>query len=177
MWVQSLCGEDPLEEEMATHSSILAWRISWTEELGGQQSMVLRTVRLSMTQVRPHCQPPCQVEPCLTCWMSSGQWDEGEWLGQHPLKGLECALCLFLDLTGGNAGVMGGGGTSPPDHQWTHSAERGSPGLKREPSALSEPLCFGILSTEQTYQFHTQCICQLGKDEKFYRFKKKKCAL
>ena len=31
----SLCGEDPLEEEMATHSSILAWRIPWTEEPGG----------------------------------------------------------------------------------------------------------------------------------------------
>ena len=35
MWVQSLGGEDPLEKGMATHSSILAWRISWTEELGG----------------------------------------------------------------------------------------------------------------------------------------------
>ena len=33
--VQSLGWEDPLEEEMATHSSILAWRISWTEEPGG----------------------------------------------------------------------------------------------------------------------------------------------
>ena len=32
-------GEDPLEEGMATHSSILAWRISWTEESGGLQSM------------------------------------------------------------------------------------------------------------------------------------------
>ena len=32
-WVRSLSGEDPLEEEMATHSSILAWRIPWTEEL------------------------------------------------------------------------------------------------------------------------------------------------
>ena len=31
-WVQSLGQEDPLEEEMATHSSILAWRIPWTEE-------------------------------------------------------------------------------------------------------------------------------------------------
>jgi len=30
-WVQSLCWEDPLEEEMATHSRILAWRIPWTE--------------------------------------------------------------------------------------------------------------------------------------------------
>ena len=37
--VQSLGGEDPLEEEMATHSSILAWRTPWTEEPGGLQSM------------------------------------------------------------------------------------------------------------------------------------------
>ena len=38
-WVQSLGREDPLEKEMATHSSILAWRIPWMEELGGLQSM------------------------------------------------------------------------------------------------------------------------------------------
>ena len=37
--VQSLGQEDPLEEEMATHSSILAWRIPWTEEPDGLQSM------------------------------------------------------------------------------------------------------------------------------------------
>ena len=37
--VQSLGREDPLEEGMATHSSVLAWRISWTEEPGGLQSM------------------------------------------------------------------------------------------------------------------------------------------
>ena len=35
MWVQSLCWEDPLEEEIATHSNILAWRIPWTEKPGG----------------------------------------------------------------------------------------------------------------------------------------------
>ena len=40
--VQSLGQEDPLEEEMATHSSILAWEISWTEEPGGLQSMELQ---------------------------------------------------------------------------------------------------------------------------------------
>ena len=39
MQVQSLCGEDPLEKGMATHFSILAWRIPWTEEPGGLQSM------------------------------------------------------------------------------------------------------------------------------------------
>ena len=43
--VRSLGQEDPLEKEMATHSSILAWKIPWTEEPGGLQSMGLRTVR------------------------------------------------------------------------------------------------------------------------------------
>ena len=38
-WVQSLGGEDPLEKEMATHFSTLAWEIPWTEEPGGLQSM------------------------------------------------------------------------------------------------------------------------------------------
>ena len=38
-WVQSLGREDPLEKGMATYSSILAWRIAWTEEPGGLQSM------------------------------------------------------------------------------------------------------------------------------------------
>ena len=38
-WVQSLGWEDLLEKEMATHSNILAWRIPWTEEPGGLQSM------------------------------------------------------------------------------------------------------------------------------------------
>ena len=40
--VQSLGGEDPLEEGMATHSSILAWRIPWAEQPGGLQSMGLQ---------------------------------------------------------------------------------------------------------------------------------------
>ena len=38
-WVRFLGWENPLEERMATHSSILAWKIAWTEELGGLQSM------------------------------------------------------------------------------------------------------------------------------------------
>ena len=36
-WVQSLGQGDPLEEEMATHSSLLAWKVPWTEEPGGLQ--------------------------------------------------------------------------------------------------------------------------------------------
>ena len=43
-WVQSLCWEDPLDNEMATHSSILAWKIPWTEEPGRLQSMGLQRV-------------------------------------------------------------------------------------------------------------------------------------
>ena len=45
--VQSLDQEDPLEKEMATHSSILAWRIPWTEEPGRLQSMGLQRVGLN----------------------------------------------------------------------------------------------------------------------------------
>ena len=42
MWVQSLGQEDSLEKEMATHFNILAWRISWTVEAGGLQSIGLK---------------------------------------------------------------------------------------------------------------------------------------
>ena len=43
-WVQSLGWKDPLEEGMATHSSLLAWRIPWTEEPGRLQSIGLQRV-------------------------------------------------------------------------------------------------------------------------------------
>ena len=43
-WVRSLCREDPLEKEMVTHTSILAWKIPWTEEPGGLQSTGSQTV-------------------------------------------------------------------------------------------------------------------------------------
>ena len=44
MWVLSLDQEDPLDVGMATHSSILAWQIPWTEEPGGLQSMASHRV-------------------------------------------------------------------------------------------------------------------------------------
>ena len=50
MWTQSLGGEGPLEKEMATHSSILAWRIPWMEEPGELQS----TRSLSWTRLSIH---------------------------------------------------------------------------------------------------------------------------
>ena len=45
IWVRSLGQKDPLEKGMPTHSSILAWRIPWTEEPGGLQSMGSQRVR------------------------------------------------------------------------------------------------------------------------------------
>ena len=48
--VRSLGGEDPLEQEMATHSSILAWRIPWTEEPGGLQSMGLQKSQTGLSR-------------------------------------------------------------------------------------------------------------------------------
>ena len=45
MWVLSLGQEAPLEKDMGTHSSTLAWRIPWTEEPGGLQSMELHRIR------------------------------------------------------------------------------------------------------------------------------------
>ena len=44
MQVRSLCQEDPLEKEVATPSGVLAWKIPWTEELGGLQPMKLQKI-------------------------------------------------------------------------------------------------------------------------------------
>ena len=63
-WVQSLGPEDPLEEGMATHSNILAWRIPWTEEPGGLQSMWLQRV----THDRSNLAHTINVVICLDEW-------------------------------------------------------------------------------------------------------------
>ena len=61
-WVRSRGREDPLEKEMATHSSILAWRIPWTEEPGGLQSMGPQE---SDTTEQPVLPLPTSAETCL----------------------------------------------------------------------------------------------------------------
>ena len=52
MWFQTLDGEDTLEKEMETHSSILAWRIPWTEKPGGLYSMGSQRVGHAKTKSR-----------------------------------------------------------------------------------------------------------------------------
>ena len=58
MWVQPQGGEDPLEEEMATCSSILAWRVPWTEEPGRLQATRSRGVRHDGADRQLHMSPP-----------------------------------------------------------------------------------------------------------------------
>ena len=54
MWVRSLSPEDPLEEEKATHSSILAWKIPWIEEPGRLKSMGWKRVRHTTEHTQQH---------------------------------------------------------------------------------------------------------------------------
>ena len=66
-WVRSLGREDPLETEMATHSSILVWKIPWTEEPGGLQSIGSQRVGHGCSDLAQHC----TAEPWLN---TSSHW-------------------------------------------------------------------------------------------------------
>ena len=60
-WIRSLCWKDPLEKGMATHSSVLIWRIPWTEEPGGLQSMGSQRVRHKWMTNSSLSHPVCHV--------------------------------------------------------------------------------------------------------------------
>ena len=62
--VQSLGQEDPLEEEMATHFSILAWKIPWTEDPGKLQSRGLQRIRCDLATEHA----PCMHVQCFRHW-------------------------------------------------------------------------------------------------------------
>ena len=67
MWVRSLGQEDPLEEGMATHSSIVAWRIPWAEEPDGLQSMGSQRVGHDVATEHTRTQPPTPPSPSVPC--------------------------------------------------------------------------------------------------------------
>ena len=72
-WVQSLVQEDPLEKEMATHSSILAWKIPWTEELGQLQSMWLQRVRYNLvTKQQPTWESNSYFSDLVSSFLNCG---------------------------------------------------------------------------------------------------------
>ena len=70
-WVRPLGWEDPLEEKMATHSSILAWRIPWAEEPGGSWGRIElnTTERLTLSQIRPR-----SVQSLGRVWLFATPW-------------------------------------------------------------------------------------------------------
>ena len=60
-WVQPLGGEDPLEKEMVTHSSILAWKIIWTEEPGGSLFFICCIYRSPYMLITNYPSPPSSL--------------------------------------------------------------------------------------------------------------------
>ena len=75
-WVLSLSWEDSLEKERASHSGILAWRIPWTEEPGGLQSMGLQRVGCDLTNTQlclsfPHVLVLITLISAVTLMLSS----------------------------------------------------------------------------------------------------------
>ena len=88
MWVQSLGWKDPLEEGMATHSSILAWRIPWTEEPGGLQFMGLQSpTRLSPVKSAgtPQRGSPSGLS-CATCGLRHVSLALSTCVGSVPVR-------------------------------------------------------------------------------------------
>ena len=88
-WVHSLGWEDPLEKEMATHSSILAWRISWTEDPGRLQSTRSQRFRYDWTiSLSPYLQkessPRC-LGPALIPWPPNQVAPQGSSAPSWPL--------------------------------------------------------------------------------------------
>ena len=122
MWVQSLGREPPLEEEMATHYGILAWRIPWTEEPGGATTESNTNEELStpniciryhgtfVTVEKPtlthhyHTNPVVSTRVCSQCCTSLGFWQVNNdlhlllrWHSFTALSSL-CALLIHLSL-------------------------------------------------------------------------------
>ena len=93
-WVRSLGQEDPLEKEMASHSSLLGWRIPWTEEPGGLQSMGSQRVRHDWaTELNWTCHPYLEsVDPTPRDEVTHFITKEG----LDPLSIISSALLLIL---------------------------------------------------------------------------------
>ena len=84
--VQSLGWEDPLEKEMATPSSILAWRILWTEDLGRPQSMGSQEADTTQQLNRHHISLIYLVAPTVSVCLQYGRPRFDSWVGKIPWR-------------------------------------------------------------------------------------------
>ena len=100
-WVQSLGQKDPLEKEMATRSSFLAWRIPWTEELGGPSSMGSQRIGY-MTEQLTHYLTSSSPKPFL-CYCTSA-----ERLKSHLAERTQGGLWSVPNLRTQSTGWCGG---------------------------------------------------------------------
>ena len=107
-WVRSLGQEDPLEKEMATHSSTLAWKIPWTEKPGRLQSMGLQRVRHDGATGRTHLcrrQKRCRFDPWVgnipgrRKWQSTPVFLPGESQRQRSQAGYSPWGCKESDVS------------------------------------------------------------------------------
>ena len=94
-WVRSLGWEDPLEKEMATHSSILAWRIPWTEELGGLQSMGSRRVGHNRVTSQAYISGP-RVSLCVCVYIYIYIFKGINYIAYNHPSGVDECFCGFL---------------------------------------------------------------------------------
>ena len=90
MWVQFLGEEDPLEEGMATYSSILVWRISWTEEPDELQSSQTRLSDFTFTFHFPALEKEMATHSILLAWRIPGMGEPGglQFMGPQRVRHL-----------------------------------------------------------------------------------------
>ena len=97
MCVQSMGQEYPLEEEMATHSTIIAWKIPWTEEPGGLQSMGSQSrTQVSTAHTRTHACAHARMHACLFRLQCV---DSKEAVGYMALKVRDCLSLSYAQTT------------------------------------------------------------------------------
>ena len=138
IWVWSLGQEDPMEKEMATHSSILAWRIPWTEEPGGLQSMgsprvgcdwvqhsrytmyiYLRYHRCLGTVRAQACGPWCHGDQTPICWIPHSALME---LAGHDARSTEILMPDFLASFCAR-GPSGSAGSADHSLEWSQGLQ------------------------------------------------------
>ena len=147
-WVRSLVGEDPLEEEMVTHSRILAWGIPWTEESGGLQSIESQRVghdwsewaQTDESQIHPHrCNTQASIPKCFVVVGSPG-----------------ASVVKNLPVSAGDMGSISG------EENATHSSF-----LAREISWTAEhcwTTAYGVTKSQWQLSDYTQHRVSLHKD-------------